>query len=397
MNYETSVQPDAGTMDRSDLSGEIREERSVARWKWPLIAIAVLIIAAVIYAIATGGAEEDTSALDNQVPVVSVIKPGRTTIDGEIEASGSLAARREIQVGVVGEGGRVVSVAVDAGSWVNQGQVLVSIDRSVQNQQLASAQAQIGVAQADLNLAQANLERALKLVERGFISQADIDRLTATRDAARSRVQVARASVGELQARNARLNIYAPSSGLVLSRSVEVGQVVSAGSPPLFTIARGGEMEMLAQVGESDLAKLSTGVAAEVIPVGTERTFTGQVWQLAPTISETDRQGTARIALAYDRALRPGGFATAKIKSGTMTAPILPESAVLSDAQGSFVYVVTNDSKAELRRVTLGTVTAAGIVVAEGLNGNEQVVLRAGGFLNDGEAVQVGKVENSGR
>ena len=68
-------------------------------------------------------------------------------------------------------------------------------------------------------------------------------------------------------------------------------------------------------------------------------------------------------------ALRPGGFATARISSGTVVAPVLPESAVLSDREGSFVYIIDSDNKAQRRSVTTGSVTRAGIVVVEGLQG----------------------------
>jgi RND family efflux transporter MFP subunit len=316
-----------------------------------------------------------------------VISPGRATIQGTITASGTLAARRAMPVGSVGEGGRVVSVPVDAGDWVHQGQVLASIDRSVQVQQIASARANIDVAQADANLAQANLDRALKLVERGFISKADVDRLTATRDAARARVQVARAQLGELQARTARLNIYAPAAGLVLERTVEPGQSVGGGGTPLVTIARGGEMELLARVSESDLAKLTVGVVAEVTPVGTDRKFVGSILQLAPTIDAQNRQGTARIALPYAPELRPGGFANATIKSGTVVAPRLPESAILSDEKGTYVFIVDKDGKARRRAIQTGLVTDRGVAVVKGLSGNERIVLRAGGFLTEGETV----------
>jgi RND family efflux transporter MFP subunit len=173
----------------------------------------------------------------------------------------------------------------------------------------------------------------------------------------------------------------------VLERNVEPGQVVSAGSGVLFRIAKGGEMELLARLGEADLAALSNGVSAEVTPVGSDKTFTGQVWQIAPVIDQATRQGTARIALAYTPELRPGGFASVAIRSGTVVAPLLPESAILSDDKGSYVYVVGKENKVERRPVKLGSITGDGIVIAEGLNGSERVVLRAGGFLNPGETV----------
>ena len=394
MNYETTV-----IADRSvDLSGEAgtlgRAKRS--RRTWIVGSILVLMMAIAAYFFFRSGAQ-DTAPADkaSQLSVVTVVAPGRATVEGTIATTGTIGARREIPVGVVGEGGRVVSVTADQNEWVRQGQVLVAVDRSVQNQQASGAAAQIGVARADANLAQANLDRALKLVSRGFVSKADVDRLTATRDAAAARVRVSEASLRELQARNARLNIYAPSAGLVLTRAVEPGQTIGAGSAPLFTIAKGGEMELMARLGEEDLAKISVGTRVTVTPVGLNRSYSGQVWQIEPTIDAQTRQGTARVALAYAPGLRPGGFASAVINSGTVVAPMLPESAIMSDAKGNYVYIVGKGDKVVRRNVTTGLVTDRGIAIVAGLSGQERVVLRAGGFLNPGEQVkpQLGKIE----
>jgi len=147
-------------------------------------------------------------------------------------------------------------------------------------------------------------------------------------------------------------------------------------------------MELLAEVGETELARLAVGVAAEVTPVGGEKTFTGQVWQISPVINKEDRQGTVRIAMSYAPELRPGGFASAVIKSGTIVAPILPESAILNDLEGSYVYVVDKDNKVQRRAVKTGIVTDKGITVVEGLSGTEKIVMRAGGFLAPGEVVR---------
>lgn len=389
MNYETTITADAADGVATDFAGA-RTVPSFAMPRWLLVGGAglfvVLLLIGAYFAFAGGqptAADQDNS----QAAAVTVVTPGKTTVAGEIEAPGTLAARRPMPVGVVGEGGQVVRVAVDAGDWVQQGQVLAVIDRSVQVQQAAAQGAQIQVAKADANLAQANLDRALQLVARGFVSKADVDRLTATRDAAVARVRVAEAQLRELNARNQRLNVIAPATGYVLARNVEPGQTVGGGSPALFTIASGGEMEMLAQLSEEQLAKLSVGTVATIVPTGSDRRFSGQVWQISPVIDQTTRQGTARIALAFAPGLRPGGFATAKINSGSFTATVLPESAVLADANGSFVYVVGQDNKAVRRAVKTGAVTPQGLAITEGLNGTERVVLRAGGFLNPGETV----------
>jgi RND family efflux transporter MFP subunit len=390
MNYDakidTASSADVDMTRALDMPSE-RDVRSRRR-VWLIVAVVVVAMIALWFFLHAGKQEPAAGANAVQIPVVTVATPGRTTIAGEIVGNGSIAARREMPVGSVGEGGQVVSVLVDAGDWVRKGQPLAVIDRSVQAQQAASLAAQVEVAAADARIAQANLDRALRLVERGFISKADVDRLTATRDAARARVQVARAQLGETRARNARLTITAPDAGLVLARAVEAGQVVTGGSAVLFRIAKGGEMEMVTRLSEDDLAKLSVGVRAEVTPVGSDRAFNGQVWQVSPVVDQSDRQGVARIALNYAAGLRPGGFATARIASGAVVAPRLPESAILSDDKGSFVYVVNKDGRVERRGVRTGLVTAGGIAIIEGLNGTEQVVLRAGGFLNPGDKVK---------
>lgn len=390
MNYETQITADSGHALSSQHDLEAGNG-AVNKRRWLIIAglIAAGLVVAAFLLMRSEEAGTLAAGKDNsQAPTVSVVSPGRATIESTISATGTIAARRELPVGVVGEGGRVVSVPVEQGQWVSAGQVLASIDRSVQSQQARSAAAQIEVARADAQLAQNNLERALKLVERGFVSKADVDRLTATRDAARARVEVALAQYNELLARNARLNILAPESGLLLERMVEPGQTVGAGSGILFRIAKGGEMELQARVGEGELARLAPGVAARVVPVGTDQVFDGQVWQIEPTIDPQTRQGVARVALSYAPGLRPGGFATATINSGTLIAPMLPESAIQSDAKGSYVYIVGPDNKVARRAVKTGIVTAGGIAVTSGLTGSEQVVLQAGGFLNPGDTVK---------
>ena len=383
MNYETSV-----IAASDDLDTNPAESRNKPVWIIVAVAIILAIAAGAYYFMSSSGDGAAAAAdKDSQAQTVTVIAPGRGMVVSAINATGTLAARREIPVGVVGEGGQVARVFVDAGDWVKQGQVLISIERSVQNQQLASLDAQIGVARADVQLAQNELDRALKLVDRGFISKADVDRKTAARDSARARVRVAEAQVNEARARTARLDIRAPVGGYILERNVEPGQTVSAGSGILFRMAQGGEMELQAQLGEAALAQISVGVPATVTPVGSEQAFAGQVWQIAPMINETSRQGIARIALPFNLALKPGGFASVEINAGAVSAPLLPESAIQTDKGSSYVYVVDKANKVARRAVKIGIVTPNGIAIIEGLDGTERVVMYAGGFLNPGETI----------
>jgi HlyD family secretion protein len=356
-------------------------------------AIAALALFVIGFAVITGrgtqkpvpGAAGGPAA--GQIPSVTVVVPGRSNVGRVVTASGPLAAKRDQPIGIAGQGGRVVRVLVDAGQWVRAGQVLAVIDRSVQTQQAAQLSAQIEAAKAQAALAQADYDRALALQGRGFISKAEIDAKKAARDAAFAQVKVAQAQLGATRAQISQLSVLAPASGLVLARNVELGQIVSPGSGALFRLAEGGQMEMQAQLAQQDLAAIHAGMPAQVTPVGSQRSFTGTVWLVAPVIDPQSRLGQVRIVVPYDPALKPGGFAEARIAAGQTSAPMLPQSAVLSDEKGNYVYIVDGRNQVERRDVTIGNVNDAGVTIASGLAGNEAVVLSAGPFLNPGQKV----------
>ena len=363
------------------------------RRRWVILAAVLVGLAALAFYL-FGGSDEPAAGgpggpggRGGAATAVSVTIPGRSEVARTISASGPLAARRDQPVGVAGEGGLVRAVLVDAGSWVRQGQVLASVDRSVQAQTAAQLAAQVEAARADAALAQNEYERSAALVGRGFVSKADLDRKRAARDAAQARVRVAQAQLGATRAQIGRLDIRAPSGGLVLARNVEVGQIVSAGSGALFRLASGGDMEMRAQLSQQDLAAVRVGMAASVTPVGSTRSYTGRVWQVAPVIDPQSRLGEVRISVPFDGAIRPGGFAEARITSGATTAPMLPQSAVLSDSKGNYVYIVNAKNEVERRSVEVGSVDDNGVTIAGGLSGNEPVVVSAGPFLSPGQKV----------
>jgi len=385
MNYETSI-------DRNGLLGSAEPDEATVRKRkrlfYALGAVALVALAVLLGMRFFGGDKGPANGGQAQVPTVTVIVPGQKSVTRTANATGSLAARVDMPVGVVGEGGRVLNVLVQPGDWVGKGQALAVIERSVQTQQIASLAAQVEVARANAKLAQNNLDRAKALVNDGFVSKADVDQRTATRDSAVAQVNVAVAQLNQMRAQVGRLDIRAPEAGLVLTRNVEPGQVVSGGANALFRIAKGGEMELRAQLSEDQLAGLKVGTTASVTPVGTTQVFEGKVWQIAPIIDATTRQGFARIAIPYHEALRPGGFANAQIEAAIVSAVVLPESAVQNDQKGAFVYVVGKDDKVVRRDVVTGAVTAEGLAVTQGLNGTEKIVARAGGFINPGQTVK---------
>ena len=392
MNFE------AGKWRKDALETVVVDDAALARRRRRRIIIAAIVVLLLVLIVAAlmmrgGGADGKAAAPaagaeGESHPAVTVIVPGRQDVAALLSATGSLAARRDLPVGVPGEGGQIERVLVEPGQWVAAGQTLAVINRAVQAQEAQQLAAQIDVAQADLRLAQNELNRAQALVSRGFVSAADVDRKRATRDAAAARVRVAQAQLGASRARIGRLDIRAPAAGVVLSRAVEAGQVVGGGSGALFRIAQGGEMELLARLPQADLARLAVGVPVTVTPVGSTQSYQGSIWQISPIIDPQTRQGVARISVPYSRELRPGGFAAAEIRAGSTTAPLLPESAVLSDQRGNYVYIVGPDEKVVRRDVRVGDVTDRGVLIAEGLNGTERIVQSAGPFLSPGQRVR---------
>lgn len=378
--------PDPETANTYDFppGGETGNGRG-KRWLVPLL-IALGVLAAAFGLYKMFGPKPVEAPKVSALPQVTVVVPGVTAVADVVTAPGSIAARRDAAVGVQGEGGRVTAVLVEAGQSVARGQILVRIDNAVQLQQSVQLAAGVRQAEADARLAQANLARAEALVAKGFISKADIDQRTATRDSALARVAVAKAQLAENNARIERLNVRAPAAGLVLARNVETGQVVSPAAV-LFRIAEGGVLEMRAQVAEQDLARLKPGMPASVTPVGSTTEYRGKVWLLDPVIDASSRQGIARIALNYEPGLRVGAFAKATVASGEAMRPVLPQSAVLADDKGNYVLVIGAENRVERRAIATGTIGDQGVSIASGLNGTERVVLSAGAFLRPGEKI----------
>jgi HlyD family secretion protein len=379
--------PDPQAADVYALSASDAVDAGPARRRWLLPLVIALVVIAAGFGLWKAFAPKPVVAPTTSAPPqVTVIIPGVTAVSDIVTAPGSIAARRDAAVGVQGEGGRVTEVLVDPGQSVSKGQVLARIDSTVQVQQSIQLAASVRAAEADARLAQADLSRAEALVAKGFISKADIDKRTATRDGARARAAVALAQLAENNARIARLEVRSPAAGLVLSRSVETGQVVSPGVV-LFRLAEGGVLEMRAQVAEQDMARLKPGMAASVTPVGSKIDYHGRVWLLDPVIDAVSRQGIARIALAYSPGLRVGAFAKTTIAAGEAMRPVLPQSAVQVDERGSYVLIVGAGNKVVRRGITTGNVGDQGVSVASGLNGTEHVVANAAAFLREGEAI----------
>jgi RND family efflux transporter MFP subunit len=345
--------------------------------------LALLIVIALVRTLWTSGPERRPSGPAR----VTVILPALADVADVVTFTGAIAARDEMPITVEGEGGRVSAVLVETGDRVRAGQVLARLDTSVLQPQVGSLSASLEEARANAELAQADYRRAAAVASSGALSAQEIERRRSVAIGAEAKVKVAAAQLEEARARLRRTEIRAPQAGLVLTRSVEVGQTASGGGEPLFRLGRGGQIEMRGQVAEQDLPRLAPGQPVEVRVTGIEQPFVGKVRLLGAVIDPQTRLGSVRVDLEPHPNLRPGAFARAAVQVGFGRRPILPQSAVLSDAEGTFVVVVEAGDTVARRAVRVSGSQREGLVIAAGLEGTERVVLTAGPFLRLGEKV----------
>lgn len=351
---------------------------------------------AVVLALALGGwrMTRTTSAAmakdkDMAVPpLVTVVVPALGNVASTVSLTGLISAQNDMPIGVEGDGGRISAILVEVGDKVRKGEVLARLDTSVAAPQVASLRAALEQSRAEAELAAGDYRRAAAVASSvGALSQEEVDKRRSAAASSTAKVKSAEAQLAEAEARLGRTDIRAPDAGVVLARAAEVGQTVTPGGPSLFRLGRGGEVEMRAQVAEQDLPRISVGQGVEIWPTGATQPFLGKVRLLGAIIDPQTRLGEIRIALAPHPQLRPGAFARAEIQVGGGERPIVPQTAVLADAAGSYVYLIGEGDAVTRRSIKVEGVRPAGIVVASGLDGTERVVLTAGAFLREGEHV----------
>lgn len=369
----------------------IQDLLSSSRGRWAAAGIGLvllLIFGGIAYRVMNRPGPPAAGQGGEVVPLVSVVVPSLQAVTSTVTFTGTIGARYDMPIGVEGEGGRVTAVYVEAGDTVKKGQVLARLDQSVITPQLNRLAASLEEARADSALADAEYRRARGVESSGALSSEEVQRRRASAETASARVKVAAAQLAESQAHLSRTYVRAPSDGTVLTRKAEVGQMATPGSEALFRLASGGEIEMRGQVAEQDLTALSVGQSAEVRLTGVTAPFHGKVRLLGAVIDPQTRLGDIRVELPPAVALRPGAFARGEVTVGNAQRPVLPQSAVLSDVKGPYVLIVNAQNKVERRNVHVSTTVREGLVLSDGLKGDERVIWIAGGFLREGERVE---------
>jgi HlyD family secretion protein len=388
-----------GAQPQEDSEGKVLvfdPVRVSPRRKWLFwaagIAVAVAVAAAVWMSKASAPKAIGPLATRTSVPLVSVVTPGLQPVATEVTFTGTIEARHELPIGNSGDTGRIVAVYVQVGDHVRRGQLLAQLDDSVLAPQVAQLTAALEQAGAQASLSAAEYRRGVAVGPSGGLSAQDIEKLQAASIMDAANIKVVAAQLAVMRAKLALTRIVAPVDGIVLTRNAEVGQIAGSGGTPLFDLEDAGQVEMIGQVAEQDMADLKVGQSASVYLIGSSQPFVGHIWLLGAVIDPQTRLGEVRIALTPDPALRPGAFARSSVTLARADRPVLPETAVMADTAGSYVYVVARNGQVERRAVRVGSVIPSGVVIAEGLSGRERVVTMDGGFLHNGEKVTVASV-----
>jgi HlyD family secretion protein len=347
-------------------------------------------------------------------PTITVSKVTTENFVETAAVSGSLVPREEILVSPEADGLRVLELLADEGDKVKKGQVLArlvaeqldaqlaqnnaSLARS--NAAIAQAQSQIVQAEAQAKEAAAQLERAVPLKQSGYLSGSTYDQresaahtteaqLVAARDGLKAAVadkEQVEAQRRELLWRRSNTDVTAPEDGIISRRTARIGAMTTANGEPMFRIIENGEIELDAEIVETDLKNVKVGQKA-VVTVPQIGDFEGKVRLVSPEVDKLTRLGHVKIFLGVNPVFRIGSYARGRIETATSRGLAVPSSAVTFDHDLTSVQVVS-DNKVEKHMVTVGLVANDLIEIKDGVKDGDLVVTRAGTFLRDGDVVR---------
>jgi HlyD family secretion protein len=324
----------------------------------------------------------------DQARAVRVIRVAPQAISGALTASGDLVPREEAAVAPEVNGYRVARVLADVGQYVKAGQTLVQLDPTLIQAQVAQAEALAAQAEANALQAEDQANRVKDLDGAGVLSQEQIDQRRLNARALRAQARAQAANLKDLKTRQAKLSVTAPVSGLILEKNVRPGDLSAASSAtPWFRMARDGQIELSANMGEQDLARVRAGQAATVsLPSGA--TAVGHVRLVSPQVNPQTKLGEVRVLLPVRPDIRAGGFGRAVFNDATASALAVPETAIRYDADGASVMEVDAANRVHRVLVTAGPRGSGWVQLVKGPPAGARIIQNAAALLLDGDLVR---------
>lgn len=337
--------------------------------------ISILVGLILLTGCSVGESSEKAKSADPIPAYVVTVQPAS---DSEtLSAAGTVRLRRETALGFT-TGGKVASVRYEEGDRVKRGAILAALDNS-------TVAADLGVARAERDRAEAEYNRIETLFKDGWVTKSRLEQSEAAARAARARINAT-----EFASRTSY--IQAPSNGIILSRNIDAGQILTAGMTAMVV----GEMDkgfvLRVPMTDSDAARLSVGMPAKVFLSAVSDT------PLDAVVSEKngradERTGTFEVVFslpASDR-LRSGQLATVEVQvpRGTSATFAIPANAIFGIRSGEgLVFVVDDKNRVKQRNVQIGKLTDKNLEILAGLVEGDVVVTRGLEKLRDGDLIK---------
>ncbi len=350
-----------------------RRARRRGPWLWIVL---ILLLAGGAYAYVARPWEPRVRAVATET-----VAQGKVT--QVLAANGRIAARNSVRVRAAVQA-QALAVLADEGDAVTEGEVIVRLDSSLIEDQVAQARAALEAQRAKQRQAEANVERARALGEnttRASREDAELALATATEETTRLE-----AALAQVQRQAQQYVIPAPISGIVLSRGVDQGQLIDA-QTQLFVIADTTSLVVETDVDELYSARVMPGLKALLQPVGATVAQYGTVTFAAPAVDSSTGGRAIRIGFDEPVSLPIGLTVNANvIVNEVPDALSVPRSAIFTHGAESHVLVIA-DGVAATRPIVFDDWPAERVIVTSGLAAGDMVIIDPSG-IEPGEQVR---------
>jgi RND family efflux transporter MFP subunit len=329
------------------------------------------------------------------VPTVSVIHPTPEAGQEDLVLPSALQAYVESPI-YARTTGYVKKWYHDIGSRVKQGELLAEIDTPEVDQQLSQARAELGTTQANENLSKITATRYEDLIKTDGVSKQEVDNATGDYAAKKAGVASSEANVRRLEELESFKHIYAPFSGVLTRRNIDIGNLINAGNggaaQELFFLAQTDPIRAYVSVPEAYASAVHAGLSAylELTQYPGQR-FEGKVVRTAEAIDLASRTQNSEVDIPnHTGQLLPGGYAQVhlmvKVNGQRLTVPV---NALLFRAEGLRAVVIDDQHKTHLQPISIGRDYGTTLEVLQGLSATDWIVLNPPDSLEENVTVNV--------
>ncbi len=332
------------------------------------------------------------------VPTVAVIHPVTEPTEEGLVLPGSMQAYVESPI-YARTNGYLKKWYRDIGSRVQKGELLAEIDTPEVDQQLIQAKADLETSQANANLSHITASRYGDLIKTDSVSKQEVDNAAGDLAAKQATVASAQANVHRLSELESFKHIYAPFSGVITRRNVDIGTLINAGNGGstqlLFSLAQTDPIRVYVSVPESAAPSIRPGLPAHLeLTQFPGRKFQGKVVRTAEAIDPTSRTLLTEVDVPNKTGeLLPGGYAQVHLDVQVASARLqVPVNALLFRSEGLRAVVVGPDHKLHLQQLTIGRDYGVSLEVLQGIQGSDWIVVNPADSLEEGQQVNVKEV-----